>query len=127
MLFPVYDPDTSILYVWGKGERVIQAYEVHPENDREPIAKLPGFTGDSPQIATMFLPKRMVDMKKVEVAKALRLTAKTLEEVGFTIPRNKASFLAQTSVSICLFVNASSRISFKMTFTCPPRTLKRLL
>ncbi|OXB39193.1 actin cross-linking [Cryptococcus neoformans] len=92
VLFPVYDPDTSILYVWGKGERVIQAYEVHPENDREPIAKLPGFTGDSPQIATMFLPKRMVDMKKVEVAKALRLTAKTLEEVSFTIPRNKPDF-----------------------------------
>lgn len=54
--------------------------------------KLPGFTGDSPQIATIFLPKRMVDMKKVEIAKALRLTAKTLEEVSFTIPRNKASF-----------------------------------
>ena len=131
VLFPVYDADTSILYVWGKGERVIQAYEVHPEDDREPIAKLPGFTGDSPQIATVFMPKRMVDMKKVEVAKALRLTAKTLEEVSFTIPRNKAGlflfFCAQTSASICLFVNVRSPISSKMTFTCPPRTLKSLL
>ncbi|WVQ77976.1 hypothetical protein IAT38_000057 [Cryptococcus sp. DSM 104549] len=92
VLFPVYDPDTSILHVWGKGERVIQAYEVHPENEREPIAKLPSFTAGTPQLSVGFLPKRLVDLKKVEVAKALRLTAKTLEEVSFTIPRNKPEF-----------------------------------
>ncbi|WVF72470.1 hypothetical protein IAT40_007285 [Kwoniella sp. CBS 6097] len=92
VLFPVYDPDTNILFVWGKGERVIQAYEVHPSNEREPITKLPSFTAGSPQVGVVFMPKRMVDVKKVEVAKALRLTAKTLEEVTFTIPRNKPEF-----------------------------------
>ncbi|WVO12726.1 hypothetical protein L204_100334 [Cryptococcus depauperatus] len=92
VLFPVYDPDTSILFAWGKGERVIQTYEIHPENERAPIVKLPGFTGDLPQIATAFLPKRLVDWKRVEIAKAFRLTAKTLEEVSFTIPRNKLEF-----------------------------------
>ncbi|WVQ71408.1 hypothetical protein IAR50_000944 [Cryptococcus sp. DSM 104548] len=92
VLFPVYDPDTSILYVWGKGERVIQAYEINPSNEREPIAKLPGFTADNPQVGVVWLPKRMVDLKKVEVGKALRLTAKALEEVSFTIPRNKPEF-----------------------------------
>ncbi|ODN89162.1 actin cross-linking [Cryptococcus wingfieldii CBS 7118] len=92
VLFPVYDPDTSILYVWGKGERVIQAYEINPSNEREPVAKLPGFTADNPQVGVVWLPKRMVDLKKVEVGKALRLTAKALEEVSFTIPRNKPEF-----------------------------------
>ncbi|WVQ98469.1 hypothetical protein IAU59_005595 [Kwoniella sp. CBS 9459] len=92
VLFPVYDNDTNILYVWGKGERVIQAYEVHPSNEREPITKLPSFTAGSPQVGAVFMPKRMVDVKKVEVVKALRLTAKTLEEVTFTIPRNKPEF-----------------------------------
>ncbi|ODN73525.1 hypothetical protein L202_08026, partial [Cryptococcus amylolentus CBS 6039] len=92
VLFPVYDPDTSILYVWGKGERVIQAYEINPSNEREPIAKLPGFTADNPQVGVVWLPKRMVDLKKVEVGKALRLTAKALEEVSFTVPRNKPEF-----------------------------------
>ena len=89
VLFPVYDPDTSILHVWGKGERQIQAYEVHPDHATEPIAKLPSYTAGTPQLGLAFFSKRLVDVKKVEVAKALRLTAKTIEEVTFTIPRNK--------------------------------------
>lgn len=92
VLFPQYDPDTHILYVWGKGERQIQAFEIRPENDLEPIAKLPSFTSGSPQLGVAFFPKRLVDVKKVEVAKVLRLTAKAIEEVSFTIPRNKPDF-----------------------------------
>jgi hypothetical protein len=92
VLFPQYDPDTHILYVWGKGERQIQAFEIRPENDLEPIAKLPSFTSGSPQLGVAFFPKRLVDIKKVEVAKVLRLTAKAIEEVSFTIPRNKPDF-----------------------------------
>ena len=120
VLFPVYDPDTSILYVWGKGERQIQAYEVHPEHAVEPIAKLPSFTAGSPQLGLAFFPKRTVDVKKVEVAKALRLTSKTIEEVTFSIPRNK--------VSLCVFRQFAddSLISSKMTFT-QTRWISRLL
>ncbi|KAK8869948.1 hypothetical protein IAR55_000517 [Kwoniella newhampshirensis] len=92
VLFPQYDPDTSILYVWGKGERVIHAFEVHPENEQEPLTKLPSYRAESPQLSVAFLPKRMVDVKKIEVAKALKLTAKTIEEVTFSIPRNKPDF-----------------------------------
>lgn len=91
VLFPVYDPDTNILYVWGKGERAIQAYEIQP-SAAEPISKLPSFTGSSPQLAVAFFPKTACDVRKVEVARALRLTAKTLEDVTFTIPRNKPQF-----------------------------------
>jgi hypothetical protein len=92
VLFPQYDPDTHILYVWGKGERQIQAFEIRPENDLEPIAKLPSFTSGSPQLGVAFFPKRLADVKKVEIAKVFRLTAKAIEEVSFTIPRNKPDF-----------------------------------
>jgi dipeptidyl aminopeptidase/acylaminoacyl peptidase len=90
VLFARYDPNTCILYVWGKGERVIQAYEVHPDAN-EPIAKLPSYTAGEAQVGVCWLPKRTVDVKKVEVAKVLRLTGKTMEEVSFSIPRNKVS------------------------------------
>lgn len=92
VLFPRYDPDTSILYVWGKGERQIQAYEVRPDHPNEPISKLPSFTAGSPQLGVSFVPKRMVDIKKVEVGRVLRLTARSIEEVSFSIPRNKPEF-----------------------------------
>lgn len=91
VLFPQYDPDTSILYVWGKGQQAIAAFEIHPDAS-ERIAKLPVFTAGSPQLGIAFLPKQEVDVKKVEVTKALRLTARTIEEVSFTIPRNKPQF-----------------------------------
>lgn len=91
VLFPSYDPDTNILYVWGKGERAIQAFEIQP-GAQEPIAKLPAFTGSAPQLAVAFFPKSACDVRKVEIGRALRLTAKTLEDVTFTIPRNKPQF-----------------------------------
>ena len=94
VLFPIYDPDTNVLHVWGKGERQIQLYEIHPEHKTEPIVKLSTFTASAPQLGVAFWPKRLVDVKQVEVAKALRVTAKvirTIEEVSFSIPRNKAS------------------------------------
>jgi hypothetical protein len=92
VLFPQYDPDTHILYVWGKGERQIQAFEIHPENTTEPIAKLPSFTSGTPQLGVSFFAKRFMDVKKVEVGKCLRLSAKAIEEVSFSIPRNKPDF-----------------------------------
>ncbi|KAL1411200.1 hypothetical protein Q8F55_002151 [Vanrija albida] len=94
VLFPVFDPDTSILFVWGKGERAIHAFEIHPDHANEPVAKLPSYNAASgaPQLAVVLLPKTAVDVRKVEVARALRLTAKTIEEVTFSIPRNKPAF-----------------------------------
>jgi pantothenate kinase-related protein Tda10 len=91
VLFPSYDADTNILYVWGKGDQSIQAFEIHPGKP-EAIAKLPAFTGPGAQHAVAFFPKQHVDPRKVEVAKCLRLTARSIEEVSFTIPRSKTTF-----------------------------------
>lgn len=118
VLFPVYDPDTAILYVWGKGERQIQAYEIHPKHETEPIAKLPSYTSGSPQLGVAFFPKRVVDVTKVEVMRALRLTAKTIEDVTFSIPRNKVriAFYALCLELIRRFSRSSSRmISMRQT------------
>ena len=92
VLFPIYDPDTKILFLWGKGDRQIRAFEIRPENNSEPMAVLPSFTSGSPQLGVAFFPKAIMDVKKVEVARALRLNAKSLEDVSFTIPRNKPDF-----------------------------------
>ncbi|KAL7422175.1 hypothetical protein Q5752_002820 [Cryptotrichosporon argae] len=97
VLFPVYDPDTAILYVWGKGERDVSAYEVHApppgQGHGEPtIAKLPAYTAARPQLGLCFAPKTECNVRKVEVARALRLTAKTVEEVTFAVPRHRIEY-----------------------------------
>lgn len=91
VLFPSYDPDTRILYIWGKGERVISAYEVNIDHRYEPISKLPTYNSGEAQMGVSFKRKTEADVRKVEIMKALRMTGKTIEEVTFSIPRNKVS------------------------------------
>lgn len=91
VLFPVYDGDTHILYAWGKGQQNILAFQIAPSSS-EPIVKLPSFAAGSPQLAVAFFPKTSLDVRKVEVAKCLRLTSRSVEEVTFTVPRNRPQF-----------------------------------
>lgn len=93
VLFPVYDADTHILYAWGKGQQNILAFQLDlAPNAAEVIAKLPSFTAGQPQLAVAFLPKTKLDVRKVEVARCLRLTARSVEEVAFSVPRNRPQF-----------------------------------
>lgn len=87
VLFPHYDPDTSILWLWCKGSSTVLSFDVHPENERQPFAQLPPFTGGSLQNGLAFLPKTDVDVKAVEVMKALRLTMREIQEVTWKVPR----------------------------------------
>ncbi|KAK4689936.1 coronin-7, partial [Tremellales sp. Uapishka_1] len=113
VLFPVYDPDTSILHVWGKGERQIMAFQVDLQNKAEPLAKLPSYTSGNPQLGVRFLQKKAVDVRKVEIGRCLRLTAKTLEEVSFTIPRNKPEFFQDDIYGSTIDVSVPSTTAAK--------------
>lgn len=64
---------------------------MQPLNSKTPFHRLPQFGGNLIH-GFAFLPKKTVDVKKVEVLKALRLTAKTVEEVSFKVPRHKIEF-----------------------------------
>lgn len=91
-LFAHFDPDTSIAYLWSKGERTLHALEVHPSDDDKAFDELPAFVHSTLQSGWAFLPKTAVDVKRVEVAKALRLTPTSVESVSFTIPRARTEF-----------------------------------
>lgn len=93
-LFPHYDADTKILFVYSKGERTCHAYEVQAEatDKTKMFTKLPSFEHGTLQTALTFLPKQAVDVKKVEIAKAFRLTPSSIQLISFTIPRAKMDF-----------------------------------
>ncbi|CDZ97808.1 Tumor-specific antigen (contains WD repeats) [Phaffia rhodozyma] len=86
VLFPKFDADTSILYLWGKGETSISAFDIKLDGPKPALTRLPTFAGPM-QNAISFLPKSTLDVRKVEVAKGYRLTPRTIEEFTFKIPR----------------------------------------
>ena len=102
-LFPHYDHDTkshrpsirltySILFLWSKGSRQIHTYYI--DSLPPSITVLPCFDAGDLQNAVTFLPKKIVDVKKVEVLQGLRLAAgNKIERFGFLIPRNRVHLL----------------------------------
>lgn len=91
-LFPHYDSDTNILFVYSKGERICHAFDVNAGDKGKPFTKLPGFEDGSLQTAFAFSPKETVDVKKVEIVHAWRLTPNTIQSVSFSIPRAKSDY-----------------------------------
>ncbi|PLW16623.1 hypothetical protein PCANC_10400 [Puccinia coronata f. sp. avenae] len=100
--FMHYDPDTSIGFCWSKGERTTYLIELiespNPSpspSDAKPTFKferLPPFVHSTIQLGYSFFVKQVLDVKAVEVSKALRLTGNQVQVVSFRIPRNRAEF-----------------------------------
>lgn len=91
VLFPVYDNDTQIIYVGGKGDGNIRYFELdtvapycHFIND---------FKSSTPQRGLGWLPKRGVSVGECEVARCYKLTPKgSVEIVSFIVPRKSTLF-----------------------------------
>lgn len=92
VIMPYYDPDTSMLYLGGKGDGTIRYYEMV---DEEPyIHFLDNYRSNEAQKGLTFLPKRACDTGLCEVAKALRLCRNWVEPVSFRVPRKSDNFQA---------------------------------
>lgn len=116
-LFPLVDLDTSIIFLYSKGERTCSAFEVDLEAQEPSFSALPPFgTGSLARklshthgmitdyimlivrfffllsVGFSFLPKRLSNIKQCEILSSLRLTATTIEVVSFTIPKAKLEY-----------------------------------
>lgn len=89
-LFPMFDEDTGVIMLAGKGDTIIRYYELthlvatdsvtcnkagEYQSSREPIA------------GVCLLPKRMVNVKNVEVCRLLKLTDNAVVPISFILPR----------------------------------------
>ncbi|KAK5643995.1 hypothetical protein RI129_007840 [Pyrocoelia pectoralis] len=87
ILMPYYDEDSSTLFLTGKGDSTIYAYEITEEAPY--ICPLSHHRSSTLHQGLSFLPKNECDVSSVEFAKALRLTNNTIEPLSFTVPRIK--------------------------------------
>lgn len=86
ILIPFYDEDSSTLFLSGKGDSTIFAFEVSLDPPYLfPLShyKCPG----GPHQAVAFLAKVACNVAEVEFARAFRLTTSNVEPLSFRVPR----------------------------------------
>ncbi|CAG0916716.1 unnamed protein product [Notodromas monacha] len=90
LVIPLYDEDSSTIFLYAKGDTTIHTYEVINEDPY--LYPLSPHRSSTPHHGLTLLPKRVVDVKKVEFARALRLTDTTIEPIFFCVPRVKSEY-----------------------------------
>jgi coronin-1B/1C/6 len=91
-MIPLWDSDTNVLYLCGKGDGVVRLYEYE---DKEPyIFKLnDGFRSNIPGKGYCLVPKRGLDVMKHETARILKVTNNEgIHPLGFIVPRKSDAF-----------------------------------
>ncbi|KAG7356888.1 coronin like protein [Nitzschia inconspicua] len=91
-LIPLYDQDTSVLYLCGKGDGQIRLYEFEDKGPH--IFKLTdGFRSTVPGKGYCTLPKRGLDIMDCETTRILKLTNKDgIHPLRFIVPRKSDAF-----------------------------------
>lgn len=93
LLIPYYDEDSSTVFLTGKGDTTIYAYEVTEEAPY--LCPLSHHRSSTIHQGLSFLPKNQVDVPIVEFAKCYRLTNNSIEPLSFTVPRLKVHIKTQ--------------------------------
>ena len=91
-LMPMYDADTDVIYLCGKGDGNIRTCEF--ENKEPYFHKLnDGFRSTVPLKGVCMVPKRGLDIMKCETARLLKVTNEQgVQPLSFTVPRKSDAF-----------------------------------
>eukprot|EP01117_Protostelium_nocturnum_P002563 TRINITY_DN1329_c0_g1_i4.p1 TRINITY_DN1329_c0_g1~~TRINITY_DN1329_c0_g1_i4.p1 ORF type:complete len:956 (-),score=442.62 TRINITY_DN1329_c0_g1_i4:269-3136(-) len=87
---PIFDPDTGVLYLSGKGDGNVKMYEIN--NEAPFVHFLTEYRSALPTLGLAPLPKKMCNVKTCEVASYLKLSGETVEQLHFNVPRTKMEF-----------------------------------
>uniref|UniRef100_A0A9L0KLR0 Coronin n=1 Tax=Equus asinus TaxID=9793 RepID=A0A9L0KLR0_EQUAS len=90
VLLPFYDPDTSIIYLCGKGDSSIRYFEITDESPY--VHYLNTFSSKEPQRGMGHMPKRGLDVNKCEIARFFKLHERKCEPIIMTVPRKSDLF-----------------------------------
>lgn len=85
---PLYDNDTKVLYLCGKGDGKLGYHEVAPPA----IHALSEFRSVNPGKGYCMVPKRALAIMKCETARILKVTSNGVEPLSFTVPRKSDAF-----------------------------------
>ncbi|ESO01082.1 hypothetical protein HELRODRAFT_112879 [Helobdella robusta] len=91
VIFPFYDPDTSIIYLCGKGDSAIRYIEISNEPPYAHFLNM--YQSSDPQRGIGWMPKRGLNVNACEIARFYKLHSKGLcEVIPMTVPRKSELF-----------------------------------
>ncbi|GJQ78111.1 hypothetical protein Trydic_g2449 [Trypoxylus dichotomus] len=91
VMFPLYDPDTNLVYLCGKGDSVIRYFEITPEPPF--VHYINTFQTPDPQRGIGMMPKRGCDVTSCEISRFYRLNNSGLcQVITMTVPRKSELF-----------------------------------
>lgn len=90
-LFPYFDCDLNILYIFGKGDSCIHYYEIC-EDISPYLFYLNRYNDTTPIKGIAICPKRVVNVMKCEITRMLKLTDKSVEPISFIVPRRSEAY-----------------------------------
>uniref|UniRef100_A0AAV2MRA6 Protein phosphatase Slingshot homolog 1 n=1 Tax=Knipowitschia caucasica TaxID=637954 RepID=A0AAV2MRA6_KNICA len=90
VLLPFYDPDSNIIYLYGKGDTVLRYYEY--TNEEPYVHYISTFSSASTQRGMGYMPKRGLNVDKCEIARFFKLSERKCEPIVMTVPRKSDLF-----------------------------------
>lgn len=91
VMFPLYDPDTNLVYLCGKGDSVIRYFEITPEPPF--VHYINTFQTPDPQRGIGMMPKRGCDVNSCEISRFYRLNNSGFcQVISMTVPRKSELF-----------------------------------
>lgn len=90
LALPRYDPSTRLLYLANAGGTLIPLFQLHTQSPY--IEQLNMFQTSTDTVGFVLLEKRSVDVAKVEVQRALKLTKDAVLPITYSVPRKRTEF-----------------------------------
>ncbi|WWC85478.1 uncharacterized protein L201_000342 [Kwoniella dendrophila CBS 6074] len=90
IIMPFFAEGNDVLFLAGKGDGNIRYYEFEGDS----LHFLNEYKTSDPQRGMTFLPRRALDVKENEIARAYKLAGGCVEPLSFIVPRKAESFQA---------------------------------
>lgn len=90
MLLPVYDADTGVLFLSGKGDGLMRTFEL---TDSAPFLNpLVEYKSNKPAAGITCVPKHGLNVKECEIARFYKLSGREVIPISFMVPRLNKDF-----------------------------------
>eukprot|EP00286_Rhodomonas_abbreviata_P029053 CAMPEP_0181292954 /NCGR_PEP_ID=MMETSP1101-20121128/2797_1 /TAXON_ID=46948 /ORGANISM="Rhodomonas abbreviata, Strain Caron Lab Isolate" /LENGTH=442 /DNA_ID=CAMNT_0023397489 /DNA_START=73 /DNA_END=1401 /DNA_ORIENTATION=+ len=92
VIMPFFDPDTSLLYLAGKGDGNVRCFEIGASADAIQTFAVSDYRSNVSAKGMAWMPKRGLNVMGCETARLMKLTTNSVEPLAFFVPRKSDSF-----------------------------------